>query len=64
MRVISMVRKNVVTFDEMMQEVRQYIKKEENIDVIKNTIIKKIDNDFNFVNKVYDFYKLISYKTR
>ena len=39
-------------------------KKEENIDVIKNTIIKKIDNDFNFVNKVYDFYKLISYKTR
>ena len=34
MRVISMVRKNVVTFDEMMQEVRQYIKKEENIDLI------------------------------
>ena len=27
-------------------------------------IIAKIDNDFNFVNKVYDFYKLISYKTR
>ena len=34
MRVISMVRKNVVTFDEMMQEVRQYIKKEENIELI------------------------------
>ena len=39
MRVISMVRKNVVTFDEMMQEVRQYIKKEENIDLITRAFL-------------------------
>jgi len=30
----TMVSKNVVTFDEMMVEVRKYIKKEENIDLI------------------------------
>ena len=39
MRVISMVRKNVVTFDEMMQEFRQYIKKEENIDLITRAFL-------------------------
>lgn len=38
--------------------------KEENIEKIKNNLIKKVNNDFNIVNKIYEFYKLLSYKTR
>ncbi len=38
--------------------------KEENIDKIKDKLLTKINDDFNVVNKVYEFYKLLSYKTR
>lgn len=38
--------------------------KEDNIEKIKNNLLNRVNNDFNIVNKIYEFYKLLSYKTR
>lgn len=38
--------------------------KENNVDKIKEKLLNKVNNDFDIVNKIYEFYRLLSYKTR